>query len=368
MKFATVCSGIEACSSAWEPLGWEAQFFSEIEPFPCEVLKHHYPTVPNYGDMTQYKEWKDGSVDVICGGTPCQSFSVAGLRRGIESPNGQLMLTFGAILEKYQPRWMVWENVPGVLSSNRGKDFGTFLGMLGELGYGFAYRVLDAQYFGVAQRRRRVFVVGYLGDWKRPASVLFEPESLQGDLAESHKERQRTTRDTENSVRNCSELPRVTPCLNGEELKRHVSNQMIGNAESWFYPEYLGNAEGGNLDKPNLTTQNTGGAGISNQTNLVGQKMGTITSRMFNALGARDVEEGALLAEGYQVRRLTPTECERLQGFEDGHTKIPYRNKSADECPDGPRYKALGNSMAVPVMQWIGERIMRTEKIFNELD
>jgi len=400
MKFATVCSGIEACSSAWEPLGWEAQFFSEIEPFPCEVLKHHYPTVPNYGDMTQYKEWKNGSVDVICGGTPCQSFSVAGLRKGIESPNGQLMLTFGAILEKYQPRWMVWENVPGVLSSNRGKDFGTFLGMLGECGYGFAYRVLDAQYFGVAQRRRRVFVVGYLGDWKRPASVLFEPESLQGDLAESLKERQRTTRDTENSARNCSELPRVTPCLNGEELKRHVSNQMIGNAESWFYPE-------------------------------VTEKMGTITSRMFNALGARDVEEGALVPQAYtsssfgqyaegvgtlraeggdlggdsetiaiqdgfssqngrnwnieksftlnstdkhsvansmQVRRLTPTECERLQGFQDGHTKIPYRNKPADECPDGPRYKALGNSMAVPVMQWIGERIMRTEKIFNELD
>ena len=430
MKFATVCSGIEACSSAWEPLGWEAQFFSEIDPFPCEVLKYHHPTVPNYGDMTQYKEWKDGSVDVICGGTPCQSFSVAGLRKGIESPNGQLMLTFGAILEKYQPRWMVWENVPGVLSSNRGKDFGTFLGMLGELGYGFAYRVLNAEYFGVAQRRRRVFVVGYLGDWKRPASVLFEPESLQGDLAESHKERQRTTGDTKNSVGNCSELPRVTPCITAE-LKKQVTNQMIGNAESWFIPEYLGNAEGGNLDKPNLTTQNTGGAGISNQTNLVGQKMGTITSRMFNALGARDVEEGALVPQAYtsssfgqyaegvgtlraeggdigggnetiaiqdgfsgqngrnwnieksftlnstdkhsvansmQVRRLTPTECERLQGFEDGHTKIPYRNKSADECPDGPRYKALGNSMAVPVMKWIGERIMRTEKIFNELD
>ena len=504
MKFATVCSGIEACSSAWEPLGWKAQFFSEIDPFPCEVLKYHYPTVPNYGDMTQYKEWKDGSVDVICGGTPCQSFSVAGLRKGIESPNGQLMLTFGAILKKYQPRWMVWENVPGVLSSNRGKDFGTFLGMLGELGYGFAYRVLNAEYFGVAQRRRRVFVVGYLGDWKRPASVLFEPESLQGDLAKSRKKGQGTAGHTENGTQDgsipqvsptltsnaagmsrtgngCNEgswyiptqdLPSCTPTLNGEELKRHVSNQMIGNAESWFFPE-------------------------------VKEKMGTITSRMFNALGARDVEEGALVPELYsihrnafnmsdsmmeksktsssqdnliktdnksppiisrepphgvayssetiaiqgdggtsmsangmgwkkeqsftlnstdkhsvafsldsvssnsmksdnptsgsrqvnkaktidttsqdpsksqggiaiansmQVRRLTPTECERLQGFKDGHTKIPYRNKPADECPDGPRYKALGNSMAVPVMKWIGERIMRTEKIFNELD
>ena len=379
MKFATVCSGIEACSSAWEPLGWKAQFFSEIGPFPCEVLKHHYPTVPNYGDMNNYKEWKNGAVDVLCGGTPCQSFSVAGLRKGIESPNGQLMLTFGAILEKYQPRWMVWENVPGVLSSNRGKDFGTFLGMLGECGYGFAYRVLNAEYFGVAQRRRRVFVVGYLGDWKRPASVLFEPESLQGDLAKSRKERQRTTGDTENSIGNCSEL----------------------------YPEYLGNAEGGNTDKPNLTSQNTAN-GISNQTNLVGYQT-KAQMDVHPPLRARDYKGpdndhdhallpcvpytsssfgqyaegvGTLRAEGgdlgggsetisvnsMQVRRLTPTECERLQGFEDGHTKIPYRNKPADECPDGPRYKALGNSMAVPVMKWIGERIMRTEKIFNELD
>jgi len=357
MKFATVCSGIEACSSAWEPLGWEAQFFSEIEPFPCEVLKHHYPTVPNYGDMTQYKEWKDGSVDVICGGTPCQSFSVAGLRKGIESPNGQLMLTFGAILEKYQPRWMVWENVPGVLSSNRGKDFGTFLGMLGELGYGFAYRVLNAEYFGVAQRRRRVFVVGYFGDWKRPASVLFEPESLQGDLAKSRKERQRTSGDTENSVGNCSELPRVTPCLNGEELKRHVSNQMIGNAESWFYPEYLGNAEGGDLGGGSETIAIQDGFSGQNGRNWNIEKSFTLNSTDKHSV-----------ANSMQVRRLTPTECERLQGFEDGHTKIPYRNKSADECPDGPRYKALGNSMAVPVMKWIGERIMRTEKIFNELD
>jgi len=342
MKFATVCSGIEACSSAWEPLGWEAQFFSEIDPFPCEVLKHHYPTVPNYGDMTQYKEWKDGSVDVICGGTPCQSFSVAGLRKGIESPNGQLMLTFGAILEKYQPRWMVWENVPGVLSSNRGKDFGTFLGMLGELGYGFAYRVLNAEYWGVAQRRRRVFVVGYLGDWKRPASVLFEPESLQGDLAESHKERQRTTRDTENSIGNCSELPKVTPCITAE-LKKQVTNQMIGDAESWFIPQV---------------------AYTSSSFGQYAEGVGTLRAEGGDLGGGSET----ISVNSMQVRRLTPTECERLQGFEDGHTKIPYRNKSADECPDGPRYKALGNSMAVPVMKWIGERIMRTEKIFNELD
>ena len=416
MKFATVCSGIEACSSAWEPLGWEAQFFSEIEPFPCEVLKHHYPTVPNYGDMTQYKEWKDGSVDVICGGTPCQSFSVAGLRKGIESPNGQLMLTFGAILEKYKPRWMVWENVPGVLSSNRGKDFGTFLGMLGELGYGFAYRVLNAEYFGVAQRRRRVFVVGYLGDWKRPASVLFESQSLQGDLAESRKERQRTTKDTENSVRNCSELPRVTPCITAE-LKKQVTNQMIGNAESWFYPESqaytsssfgqytegVGNAEGGDLGGGSETIAIQDGFSGQNGRNWNIEKSFTLNSTDKHSVafsldsvssnsmksdnptsGSRQVNKaktidttsqdpsknqgGIAIANSMQVRRLTPTECERLQGFEDGHTKIPYRNKSADDCPDGPRYKALGNSMAVPVMKWIGERIMRTEKVFNDME
>ena len=387
MKFATVCSGIEACSSAWEPLGWKAQFFSEIEPFPCEVLKYHYPTVPNYGDMTQYKEWKDGSVDVLCGGTPCQSFSFAGLRKGIESPNGQLMLTFGAILKKYQPRWMVWENVPGVLSSNRGKDFGTFLGMLGECGYGFAYRVLNAEYFGVAQRRRRVFVVGYLGDWKRPASVLFEPESLQRNLAESRKKGQGTTRDTENSIGNCSELPKVTPCLNGEELKRHVSNQMIGNAESWFIPEYLGNAEGGDLGGGSETIAIQGDGGTSMSANGMGWKKEqsftlNTTDKHSVAFSSTMSQPDATvektpsmksygppaIANNMQVRRLTPTECERLQGFEDGHTKIPYRNKSADECPDGPRYKALGNSMAVPVMKCIGERIIRTEKIFYDME
>ena len=224
-----------------------------------------------------------------------------------------------------------------------------------------------------------MFVVGYLGDWKRAASVLFESQSLQGDLAKSRKERQRTTGDTENSIGNCSEL----------------------------YPEYLGNAEGGNTDKPNLTSQNTAN-GISNQSNLVGYQT-KAQMDVHPPLRARDYKGpdndhdhallpcvpytsssfgqyaegvGTLRAEGgdlgggsepisvhsMQVRRRTPTACERLQGFEDGHTKIPYRNKPADGCPDGPRYKALGNSMAVPVMKWIGERIMRTEKIFNELD
>jgi len=210
MKFLSVCSGIEAASVAWNPLGWQAVAFSEIEPFPCAVLAHHYPDTPNWGDMTKYKEWPDVAIDLLCGGTPCQSFSVAGLRKGLDDPRGNLMLTFGAIAGRYRPRWLVWENVPGVLSSNGGQDFASFLGLLtGQVvkvpaggwnnsgvvsgirdAYGVAYRVLDAQYFGVPQRRRRVFVVGCLGDWRGAAAVLFERHSLSGDPAPSRKARQ----------------------------------------------------------------------------------------------------------------------------------------------------------------------------------
>lgn len=195
MRFASVCSGIEAASVAWQPLGWQAAWFSEIEPFPRSVLAHHYPNVPNWGDMTKFQDWPDESIDLLCGGTPCQSFSIAGLRKGLADPRGNLMLVFGAIAAKYRPRWLVWENVPGVLSSNGGRDFGAFLGLLAELGYGFAYRILDAQYVrvqshprAVPQRRRRVFVVGHIGGlWQRAAAALFERESLRGHPAPSRK-------------------------------------------------------------------------------------------------------------------------------------------------------------------------------------
>ena len=193
MRYGSVCSGIEAATSAWHPLGWTPQWFSEIEPFPSAVLAHHYPTVPNFGDMTKFKEWKlddSTAIDVLVGGTPCQSFSVAGLRKGLDDPRGNLMLTYLAIARKYRPKWLVWENVPGVLSSAGGEDFASLLRGMGELGYGFAYRVLDAQYFGVAQRRRRVFVVGCLGDWRAAAAVLFERHSLSGHPAPSRKARQ----------------------------------------------------------------------------------------------------------------------------------------------------------------------------------
>lgn len=188
MNYLSVCSGIEAATVAWHPLGWSPVAFSEIERFPSAVLSYHYPDVPNWGDMTHFKEWPDADIDVLVGGTPCQSYSVAGLRAGLDDPRGELMLTYGAIASRYRPNWVVWENVPGVLSSNGGRDFGTFLGLLAELGYGFAYRVLDAQYvrtygyeYAVPQRRRRVFVVGCLGGWRRAGAVLFERESMLGN-------------------------------------------------------------------------------------------------------------------------------------------------------------------------------------------
>lgn len=183
IRFLSVCSGIEAASAAWRPLGWEAVAFSEIEKFPSAVLSHHYPNVPNLGDMTKFEEWPEYEFDVLCGGTPCQSFSIGGLRKGLEDPRGNLMLTYLAIAKKYKPKVLVWENVPGVLSSNGGRDFGTFLGGLAECGYGFAYRILDAQYFGVAQQRRRVIVVACLGDAERAKQILFEQESLAGGIA-----------------------------------------------------------------------------------------------------------------------------------------------------------------------------------------
>ena len=209
MRYLSVCSGIEAATVAWHPLGWTPVGFSEIEPFPSSVLAHHYPGTPNFGDMTKHEAWPlgPGSIDLLVGGTPCQSFSVAGLRKGLADPRGNLMLTYLAIVDRLRPRWIVWENVPGVLSSNGGRDFGTFLGALGEWGYGWAYRVVDAQWCrsnghprAVPQRRRRVFVVGCFGDSRSAAAVLFERESVRRDPAKSRAPGQSTTAGTGSRV------------------------------------------------------------------------------------------------------------------------------------------------------------------------
>jgi site-specific DNA-cytosine methylase len=200
LRYLSVCSGIEAASMAWEPLGWQPAAFAEVEKFPSAVLTHHWPQVPNMGDMNNHEQWDLPSIDVLVGGTPCQSFSVAGLRKGLRDPRGGLMLTFLEIAQRRRPRWVVWENVPGVLSSHGGRDFGAFLGALGALGYGWAYRVLDAQWFGVAQRRRRVFVIANLGDGAAPAKVLFESESVRRNPAPSREAGERTAAFTPSSI------------------------------------------------------------------------------------------------------------------------------------------------------------------------
>lgn len=360
MRYLSVCSGIEAASVAWHPLGWQPVAFSEIEPFPSAVLAHHYPSVPNWGDMTRYQEWPDADVDVLVGGTPCQSFSVAGLRKGLDDPRGNLMLTFGAIAQRYRPRWLVWENVPGVLSSGGGRDFGTFLGMLAELGYGFAYRVLDAQYVrvdshprAVPQRRRRVFVVGHLGDWRRAAAVLFERESLSGHPAPRREAGERTTSGS-------GECPTVSS---------KWAKQSGGHAGAEHYNltvEYVGNAEGGAEGVPFLTASNLANH-LNNQTPLIAhaaafnayQRTVSDVASPIQHDDERKLEKGVM--QGMAVRRLTPRECERLQGFPDDYTDIPWRGKK--HAPDGPRYKALGNSMAVNVMSWVGQRIAMVEEI-----
>jgi DNA (cytosine-5)-methyltransferase 1 len=357
-------------------MGWKPVGFSEIEKFPSQVLAHHYPTVTNFGDMTKYKEWKlNDSIGLLVGGTPCQSFSVAGLRKGLDDPRGNLALTYLGILDNFRPKWCVWENVPGVLSSGGGRDFGSFLGALGELGYGFAYRVLDAQNFGVAQRRKRVFVVGHLGDWKPAAEVLFESESLSGNIKES--------RTKGKDIANC--LTKSPSSYSSYNPARGEGNAVVTHCVDTF-PTLLSSTAG--VSRPgNAVTEHQTYIAYAMQGNLIGrdkggpQGIGVSGSETMYTLTKADVHGVAFgwqnsshqgmsvdtisptldksktpaTLQNMAVRRLTPVECERLQGFPDNYTNIP-------KAADGNRYKALGNSMAVPVMRWIGERINQYEQ------
>jgi len=494
----TVCSGIGApeCAAPW--IDWRYQ--SEIDKFPCAVLASRFPHAVNLGDMTKFKEWPDANVDVLCGGTPCQSFSVAGLRKGLADPRGNLMLTYLAIADRYRPKWLVWENVPGVLSSNGGRDFGTFLGGLAELGYGFAYRVLDAQYvrveshpWAVPQRRRRVFVVGYLGDWRRAAAVLFERESLSGHPAPRREAGQaaptipsrRTGGGGLGTDFDCdgglieSSSGSVAHCLNAGGMGRidYETETMIAHAlrgeghdasedgtgrgtpiipivagtmkamnESGGWSNSVDHAASGYMlpiaiqgaatrENPNAGPDGIGvrtdgaaytlearqevqavaygirsdaqregvaltpsadaegrvrlrnpGLGItenvaptidsgqphavcfdSKGTGVQTSEGAAPTLRSMSHADSHQNGGGQLavaligvgaIAHNWAVRRLTPLECERLQGFPDGWTDIAHRGKPA---ADGPRYKALGNSMAVNVMTWIFERIRDVE-------
>ena len=589
MRYGSVCSGIEAATAAWHHMGWEAAFFSEIEKFPCAVLQHRYPDVPLHGDFTTIKENEYGKIDLLVGGTPCQSFSVAGLRGGLDDDRGNLALEFCRLAQREQPRWIVWENVPGVLSSNGGRDFGSILGALEDLGYGLAYRVLDAQYFGVAQRRRRVFVVGYLGDWRPAAAVLFERHSMSGHPAPSREKRQeatdaaatgaggsggdgrarsavdtfecggigsysasdnsspllrtgadlgpgcealvastfsedgtartltarydsspcvdrgpdvvgtltrassaggtitqqdvsaghiivtdvpdvvgtlRTKRPGEGGVQGDFDhiVPVISPALNTQSGSHHapdtkayvayheVAATLTNSRSATQCPNEDTTLVG--FDAPDvvgtLRAHHPGTAGVQSDTDhivayaiqeravcenpdagpdgigvraddaaytlearstpqavafqpaiawseeltasvdLAGtiQRGGSggrhdgvmVPTEIYqdSEFGVQAYDQAGTLRAGRipahqmtlqqsTVRRLTPVECERLQGFPDNFTAIPWRKKDADQCPDGPRYKALGNSMAVPVMRWIGERINAVDDLISLL-
>jgi DNA (cytosine-5)-methyltransferase 1 len=398
IRYLSVCSGIEAATAAWHPLGWEPAAFAEIDAFPRAVIQHHYPAVPLHGDFTTIQANEYGTVDLLVGGTPCQSFSVAGLRGGLDDDRGNLALEFMRLAARVQPTWIVWENVPGVLSSNGGRDFGSILGALGELGYGWAYRVLDAQYFGVPQRRRRVFVVGCLGGWQRAAAVLFERHSVSG-----HPAPRREARETAPTVParrtgggglgtdfDCDGGLIARCVTTGEGSRQDAETTTL--VPTVVPPLVARSSRGGSqtlsagfqtdghvVPVPFDATQITSAANYSNPKQ--GDPCHPIASGAHPPAVAFDWQTGGDMrgldpkptaqlqrcqipaVMNHAVRRLTPRECERLQGFPDDYTLIPWRNKPAEQCPDGPRYKALGNSMAVPVMRWIGERIAAVDAL-----
>lgn len=435
MKYGSVCSGIEAASKAWEPLGWKPAWFSEIEPFPSAVLAHHWPEVTNLGDMTIIAEAvRAGDVeapDVLVGGTPCQAFSIAGLREGLSDDRGQLTLSYvelaNAIDAKRRERGepesiIVWENVPGVLSS-KDNAFGCFLaGLAGEscelqpaggkwthAGYVsgperiIAWRVLDAQFFGVAQRRRRVFVVASARKGFDPAEVLFELNSVRRDSAPSRKSETETTDDVGKSAENGSHWDDPTnphPTLNqshniggigqsNQEIFSQRGSGIVGAYRMTAFGEYADDETASTVkardykDATDLAVMSVHGTQdpdtLKNLAHTIGRNNGQENAVAYAFKAGQGAKAGGIgfaeeqsptltsassgtnlapaVMHGVAVRRLTPIECERLQGFPDNHTLIGWRGKDADECPDGPRYKAIGNSMAVPVMRWIGERI-----------
>ena len=396
MRYLSVCSGIEAASVAWHDLGWQCVGVSEVEPFACAVLAHHYPTVRNYGDLTRYREWEiaDGTVELLVGGTPCQSFSVAGLRRGLDDPRGNLALTYLGMVDRFRPRYVLWENVPGVLSSNGGRDFGAFLGGLAQLGYGFAWRVLDAQFSrvdgyerAVPQRRRRVFVVGHFGgDARRAAQVLLEREGVRGDLATRGEARETTTGPaTRGSASGGDDgSADVAAPLGARGNRSHteidgngayvVAHASVSGTVSAKWSKGTGGPAGDEVQNlvaqplPFDPTQITPSGATEDGTGRGNPVVAVWPPQVADPITAHEqstyTHEGTtfrvrnVVPTSTAVRRLTPRECERLQGFPDDYTLIQYRKKPA---ADGPRYRALGNSMAVNVMRWIGLRIASVE-------
>ena len=369
MKYLSICSGIESAGVAWHPLGYTCLGLAEIDPFRSAVLQYHYPEVKNYEDFTKIKASDLSSTpDVLVGGTPCATFSIAGLRKGLDEDRGNLALEFIKLIERVQPTWVVWENVPGILSSNGGQDLGTFLGAMGELRYGFAYRVLNTEYVrtkrfprAIPQRRRRIFVIGHIrGDWKSPAKVLFDNQPVSENIKPS---RGKSTGVTSNT---------------GASTER-------GNTEYWRKLGRDGQYVEDYKDKKVSSTLTAGGRfSMENSAVVVKDPIPTDSKYTvmdrYNKMSRLYKEEvsptlTAMTGGNRQpivfheskhtnsfVRRLTPLECERLQGLPDNYTQIPYRGKSKEDCPVSKRYEACGRAMSVNVMEWLGTRIMQVER------
>jgi len=453
MRYLSLFSGIEAASVAWHPLGWQPVAFAEVEPFPCSVLAHHYPDVPNLGDVTKIAPVDIaplGRIDVVVGGSPCQDLSVAGQRKGLAGERSSLfheqIRIFHAARYFCGARWLVWENVPGAFSSNGGADFavvaGTMAGCildvptdgwgqegvaLGERGL-LEWAVLDAQWFGLAQRRRRVFAVLDTGNWQDRPPVLLERDSLRGDTVPRRKSGEGTAATIAGGAcqRGRDDIPDTSMCLNAGGMGRqdaesetlipvtafqcHGSSvgemgtlRATGNVQSGVPftlavhgtqdPDTLidkAHTLGRNQGQENVVytlaergrqgghaleyrSDGTANALLTPNGGRAGMGIGAISvcktaNTKSNGLGISDdgaaytldtAPNQAIASDSY-VRRLTPRECERLQGFPDDYTRIAWRGKPAEHCPDSPRYRVLGNSMAVPVMRWIGQQIDAT--------
>jgi len=445
IRYISLFSGIEAASVAWQHLGWQPVAFSDFDDFASAVLEHHYPDVPNVGDVTKH-DWTQyrGKCDLIIGGSPCQSFSIAGKRLGLSDPRGNLALHFLRVVADVQPRWFVFENVAGLLSSDEGRDFGTFLSEVAKLGYGFAYRTLDSRFFGVPQKRRRVFVVGHIaGDWRGPAASLFDPESVQRDSKARRQTRQKSTRLANGSTSGESEslqadgerrrgMSLQTPLNDPSETlvasyalgagnRAGIERNVVGVAEDdvttvgfWTSQSSTQRSQmvnrapcmsastptGVAFDKQSLNVPSVGfwsNESTTQHSSMVdmqpclrtqasavafdktpvgftpwrrgGSEEGifpTQTAKHENGvahLKEDDIDQDIIPNLRYSVRRLTPIECERLQGFPDDYTKVPYNGKPASECPKSKRYFALGNSMTTNVIRWIGEGIQAVDSI-----
>jgi DNA (cytosine-5)-methyltransferase 1 len=335
MRVGSVFSGIGGFDLAFQRVGCTISWQIEIDRFCLKVLKERFPNVQKFEDVREVRGSELSPVELICGGFPCQDVSTAGRREGLGGKHSGLWWEFHRLLRELRPTWVVVENVPGLLSCRRGRDMGTILRSLGDLGYWWAYRVLDAQWFGLPQRRKRVFIVGYLRDRAAPAEVLFELESCKGNPLKGGSERQKATGTAEGSAR----IACVTYVI--QDGAWHADKRQNG----------LGVTVGG----PMYTLDSRGGHAILCVAD-------TLTSHYVKSptTAGRDSSVRNVVADALGIRRLTPRECERLQGFPDGWICLcgALGDTATCTCPDSPRYRALGNAVAVPVVEWIARRIL----------